>query len=623
MSAFGLLGVMVLSAVLVILAAVKWESGRDERAPPPSGMAGIEQVGEGESRLARMRWDAREGHGNNAAPALALLLRPTDVYGWWAPHLAGSIFDNRNPRGPDELHLSVIVPGADSVAPALFDPICAEADKPFAGCRHAVIRLIMHRLPFHTEAEKALVGMQEQPVPASLPYEQRPRRALLEFWTRAEPQGRRRFVGWECGGLRAALDNVPAEAALLAAAPDPRLTCFRPGWWERVGPGQPEIERHAIYFECAPKGWCEADFFFESRHVEVHFERGPVPPEPWLDLAIALASWETLERMRMDAVQAPAPAAALDEARAQMRVCEGLVEEGQRWIQHGGLADNPDGTRPFSEWQRASLPCHKASALLVALAEAEPGAMGPLLVDLGALLDSLGLRDTEPLIEARIGALERLKQGRSAAMLEALVDSLTYHQHGGEYDKDVARKAERVERAWQLALELQPPPPHETVQKVAIALAAMRYGQQDGYGRQTVYDQWLEWVDRNPPPSHDLLRVLDRVAGAHWSQNDFVGLKLLADRMRDTYLAMPPSLAEHQEQVAAGAFNAAFYYRNYAFRQGAFAEVAPSMDTVIAKMEVELGADNRFCRAARFHQAEVTRRQAAPDGTHIGGGFLD
>lgn len=623
MSAFGLLGIMVLSAVLVIFVAVKWETARDDRPAPPSGMAGIQQVGEGESRLALMRWDPREGTGHKAAPALALLLRPTDVYGWWAPQLVGTIFDNKNPRGPDELHLSVIVPGADSIAPALLEPTCDEADQPFAACRPAVVRLVVHRLPFHTEGEKALIGMEEQPVHASQPYDQRPRRALLEFWTRAEADGRRRLLGWECAGLKAALDNTPAEAALLAAAPDPRLGCFRPTWWERVGPGQPQFERHAMYFDCPPKGWCEADFFFDARHVEVHPERLPAKPEPWLDLAIAVASWETLERMRVEAAREPPATAALDEARVQMKVCEGLVAEGQRWVQHGGLSDDPrTDIRPFSAWQRASLPCRKAAGLLAALAEVEPETTGPLMVELGELLKSVGSDDARILVEARIQALRQLRQERSAAMLDALVDALPYLQHGGVYDKDVAEKAARVEQAWQLALALQPAPAFEKVEKVAVALAAMRFGQQDSYGYRTVYDQWLEWADRNPPPAHQLLHVLWRAAGAHWSDNDFIGLKLLADRMRDTYLGMAPSAAELQEPLAAATFNTVFYYRNYAFRQAAFAEVAPSIDTVIAKMEVELGADNRYCRAARFHQAEVVRRQPAPDGTAIGGGFL-
>jgi hypothetical protein len=632
-------GISLIGAVIVValLAAVVMIGRGLLSKPKPvaaaaGGPAGITYVEDRDDSAILVRWDAREGSGQQPAPPLALLLRPTDRYAWWFTGGGPQRLTSDDPKGPESLHLEVTIPGSDAFPVEALGTVCEAGDKPFSHCRATRARVILHRPEYHTEAEAVLMGTREAAGNESLPFEKRPKTALMEFWTQADADdGRQRLAGWVClEGMKQALDTAPPLATLLSTASDPRLRCFEPsGWMQRLAPGRSGFERQPVYFHCEPLGTCKAAFFYQSRYAEILQEDGWPNAAPWMDLGLFVASWEALERMRLDAIQAPAAMAELDEARIQTKTCEALIDEGKRWVSSTshGLADDPaNSLYPFKAWQSRSLPCRKAAAIVTRLAAIDAAAMEPMLASLMRGLQSLGAHEAEPLFHAWMSALEKAGKADSAQAFGVLFTGLNYLQGYGEYDKKIPQKAARLEQAWKLARTLDPPVPVEQIGPVARALGEMKRTRGDAGGRIGVYEQWVELLARRAAPRSLRLDTLSSLAHIYWESGDFISFKGATDRLRETYLGdatVDPPFSPEREMTAKAAFYAVFNYSNYALHERAFAEVQGDIAAIVARMQRDLGADSRWVKAARFHEGFVLQRQPPPDGSKIGGGFLD
>ncbi len=594
--------ILLLAGVAVALWPRPKGQGAHVSGQADAGQPGVFYQGEAKHSPVLVRWDAT-AHSDLPAPALALRLRPTDPYAWWFTGGGDNRISSGEPQGPRELHLEVTVPGSDAFPQALPSPICEPGDKPFALCRTGRARVVLKRLPESSQEERMLLDVREM-VPR------------IEFWTHEDRNsGRQRVVGWACPRGLSKTDFTPPQLeGLLTSAPDPRLACVKSGaWWQRLAPGLFGFAKHAAYFTAT-----DAHFFYRARHAEVLYEDRHPNAAPWMDLMLLVTAWETLERARLEAIHEPEPMAELDEARIQTTVCAALVAEGTRWLDGAPILTGD----AHKAWSRRNLPCRKAANSVIRLAELDPAAMEPLLAALAEGLLRLGDSQANALVEARLSALEKSSKGNAVHTFDALVDALPVLEGSGVYDTRIQQKLARVAQAWQLAQTLDPPAPFEKLRAVVQTLGRLKRSAQDNPGLVVLYEEWAQLLERRKAPRHYRLDALDSLADAQLSGGDFAALKLATDRLRDVYLNAhrPEPAYLGADTTATAAFNAVFFYRNYAFRQSAFAEVQADIAAVVARMEQEFGINSTIVRAARFHQDEVVRRQPAADGTPVGGG---
>lgn len=260
-------------------------------------------------------WAARRGE--RPAPELAMRIEPTDLYAWWGTHVskdARQVRDTGN--GPEPLKLDLLVPSADAFSEASPDGLCPDSETSFHGCRIAHARIIVWRDDTGWDTANWLLGSRSMRSSAGFN-----RTVGFEFWTRKDPAGRDRFVGWECGDqvFRVPSNYLDRPPKVASPLPPPSQCYERPR-------GDKRAEKHRGLIECRAGEVCEVSFLYHRRLVTVDAQDLPLDNEPGLRGMVVIAAWETLDRIHANALRGVANDE-LDEARVQQKVCRMLGDE--------------------------------------------------------------------------------------------------------------------------------------------------------------------------------------------------------------------------------------------------------------------------------------------------------
>ena len=594
------------------LLVLRWyDSDVPARAPkaPPGGWPTVDTLSEDYL----LDWPERKS--DFPAPPLSLRIRPTEWSAWWS---LNSKHERRLvPGGPEQVLLEVAVPNSHSVLPEQIKPLCEMSVEPLAGCAGARARLVVSRDAGDWEV---LTGKKAPPQRTRITSDGRNVPVIHAFWTRSDrATGREEFLGWACPS---GPQDLPLEA-LSDGQPEALYRCFEPEqWWERRWPDWFGYNQRMLYSRCTG---CGMSFLFMGRKVEIdHFELLPARGIEAARFRLMLSAWEMLNRQRQAAAHAPAANAELDEAYAQLATCESVAEEASKYSRERRMR--------MTEGQRRRLvylgiACEQAAqigARMMASPEAE-AVLGRALHGI-AQLDAFRA-NAQDLFDAWFAALEA--KGSSGKSLEALEASLLYIESGPRYaDNDPKREQReaRIKLARTLLTQFASELPEHARGEAFQVFASAYQGDEHRLDLAALREEYVALVaQQHGDTSRQVLIPLRDLMMSQWLAGDFEGLPHTVERYRQAWLAQatPQAVADPngRVEIASAGFHVVFGLRLIAFHDSKHAEMAPRGEEIVGRMRALLGADERWVRAAEFHQREVVTRKAV-EGVPIGGGFL-
>jgi hypothetical protein len=586
--------------------------GQPAAVEPPGGWPKVDPAKD----AVVLAWPARKL--GFTAPALALRVAPTEWYGWWSSTPRGPV--KLPPDGLAQIALDVSIPNGETLLPEHMTPLCQLAVDPFAGCAGARGRVILSRDGGEREI---LLGESAPAEQVRVTPDGRKVAVLQAFWTRRdEDSGRERFVGWEC-------PNGPQDLPLGASSdgrPAVLYQCFQPGkWWERQRPGWFGYEKRRLYTRCVGSSGCEMAFLFEGRAANLEFtEVMPARDVERARYRLLLSAWDLLDRQRQDALQAPAPARNLADARAQLAMCEQVAAEA--------AALPPDRRMRLTQDQRhrmgyLSIACVQAALIAAAAAKADASAAEPLLARALKGMSTLDAfrADAAALFDAWFAAMEAKGRGESVDALEAHV---LYLRAVRLAPNDPGREARdrRVQAARTLLAKygraLSEP-------ALADAYQTLRNEYRDDAQRVDLARLAQEYATavagKHGGNSLQVLKPLSEAVVACAFARDADGTRETSTELERAWLAQAGAYGAPMEPartvLASSGVYLVFGLRTVAFNDLTHAEVAPRVAAIVTRMRQLLGNDDPWVRGAEFHQREVVTRQAV-NGVPIGGGLL-
>lgn len=610
-----LIGLAASGLLFRSLIEAKWEDGTlpfgPSRATPAASTAQVGMAIDITRESATVGWPAREGEP--PAPAMSLRVAPTQWYGWWSTPGDHHRFTPTT-AGPERVMLDLTIPNADTVPPDALAPVCDRDVSGPAACRAARARMSVMR--DHTDWSRFDVvrGTRAPAAMTRVAGDGETRATVSTLWTKRDREaGRRRVLGWACPG---GPDDLPLGPA-NGSRPEVLYRCFEPtGTLERRWPGLFDYEQHRLYFDCSAQDRCEILFTMDGRLVVLEFTDLPAPRErEAARLRLFLSAWDTLERMRAEATQAPPVDAELAEARAQLAVCDALPGPA------AGGARRDLGQLP--------LYCMRAARIACALATVAPQEAEPLLARAVSGLVRAGHipPDAEEMFSAWFATIDRLGQGTSAHALEAVLAYLRAMPRRAEGDPRVATRRERTSAARDLMRTLGPRLPQGLRAEAYRVLATeLREMQQPLEVVSLLREQVEALAGQTGDTSDALLDPLRELGWSQWHADDLPGLRLTLGRLTTLWLSQPePARVTDDRAVrtryAETGVDIVYLWRSIAFRDGNFTETAAMTGTVVERLRGRLGVSDAYVRAAAFHRQEVTDRRAV-DGAPIGGGYL-
>lgn len=545
------------------------------------------------------------------APALAMRIEPTDLYGWWGSD--GSKARVLNVRGePDKLALDLLLPSADAFPQASSDELCGESNEAFSECRAGRARLLLQRDEADGEHADLLLG--RKPFPEQGPLLWR------EFLTQEDKaSGRIEFLGWICGA-----GETKTEQAVLGPPPRPSATarhekCLAPTWQQKLaGP-----DKQRLLLSCPENAPCEMHFLFANRLARIDAEELPAADAGELRARLFFAAWETLNRMHRNGLKPPAATAELAEAATQKAVCLAASKEAFRWqdVLHGAgqKPQSAQAERWQKRWAGLSHSCLRAADIARRIGTIAPAEAEPILLAVMQARIALGARDPDSRrdFDALFAMIKANGKSESATMLTALAMYLGYGAEvigtpGPELD---ARLAQVVHARWLLAQygsEL-----HDVERAELVSYLVRQYG---AIGRTddeiATYRQAIAALEALYGAND--LRLLDPLSGlsqALWRSGDAIASVRTADRARRLWLTQAAAIRGGTASAAKAArweeigVDLVAAYRNYAFRQMEFHVTRPPIAEIISGLEQRLGPDHPAVRKAQRYGHEVLTRR--------------
>ena len=292
---FKLLVALVLAAavLLVVIGPARLLPSKP-RAPVESNDMPAAEISDAGHRL---KWEAEPADAGGA-PALELLVRPTDLDRWWTS-------GKHEIRSRNDVHLSVMLPSTDSVkmVPTSSPAACSAAGAPFAGCHIGVAGIKLVRRETDTHRYAIVTGKQRlKPGEGLTPTDMNGYDLRRFHVQRDATTGRLDFKGWICPqrGERAVLD--PEIAAEMPPEPE-SLNCTPVAprrWWHRFfQPVQSNLIEQAVLFECDPIRVCRAYFVYEGRAAWLTYSSLPANDAGVMRTQLFLTAWNMLNRLRI------------------------------------------------------------------------------------------------------------------------------------------------------------------------------------------------------------------------------------------------------------------------------------------------------------------------------------
>lgn len=578
---------------------------------------------EGADAVALVQWASDP---NNAMPALALRILPTDRYEWWSER-----WGPLTVQGARSLVFDVRVPSDDShsAGPA---EVCPPGDAPFIRCLNGHARLVLERDAWSFGLRNPEQGAEVTARNEQLPHSQRALQHRARFWVRLQPDGKQDFIGWDCQDSR-----PPPQLLPEGTVPDPRLGCVDPdrgSWWQRLRSAGPRYQQHDAHWECQYE-YCRLSFIYREREATLHFEKfeatGAVEPaDPWIKMRLLLNAWAMLERQRADALEPRPVSAEIAEARLQARVCTSVTSEARRWVDKpGSLPDDVSRT-----WQGREIPCMKAARIATRLpaelADESERMLGQINESLAAVDDLYSQQRN--ILDNRLRLIQLLKaEEQSQRWMAAVLGGLRALETGGYADQNAPEKRAVLERAWRQIQTAESPPSLEQARALTQVLLYVYINQRDEVAPVLLREQWVRFLEKHGGGAAEQFTAFRELMETQWRQNNFTALKDTSDRLRVAYLVRPPSppavelpagAAVQNDPVSDAAYYAVFAYRNYALHESARELVSEDMLALVERMELDLGVRNPYARAARAHLKEVQTGVLLPFGTPYGAGYL-
>lgn len=554
-----------------------------------------------------------------SAPALAMRIGNTDIYGWWwtgGGENSHRIADTKQKGGPERLGLEVTVPDSDGIALSSLQPLCLSGSAPFENCRAGRARLFLVRDDSHWDQRDILLGKKKPLEQVDLPYESRTRYSLREYWVEFDKKAnRQQFLGWACGQDLHITDKEQV-APEITGMTDPRTQCYTPQtWWQRRFPEWAGLEKQRVLFTCPARGHgCNIHFLFRQRMAEMDFDAPLGAQAPLLRGLLFITAWQVLERQRVNADTPPSATlqTTLKAAKLHAAACAALVEEAEHWRDKGRWLTPEAG----KAWEPHALTCRRAGFLAMSAVEQAPKELVALLPPLiKAEQISQNYRDLAILREGYLTALEKAGLGKSKEMLAALLGELETMGFSPKGQPLFERRNQLSQRAWELGNTLPDVGP-EDKERLFKNMMDFYVANDDRVAEAALAAQYVAFVEaRSGANSPALIAALQRLATTQWGSADFDGLRRTADRLTALYLERPPlspmvfeATAKLETQML-GLF-CVQYFRAVGFAQSAQAAVLPTVEKIIARMEQEQGPENRWVMQAKMHQKELVSRQA-------------
>jgi hypothetical protein len=544
-----------------------------------------------------------------AAPALAMRIEPTDLYGWGDGGKARVL----NVRGdPETLALDLLLPNADAFPQTSSNELCGESNEAFSECQAGRARLVLQR--DESDSEHADLLLERKPLPDQGPLSWR------EFLTQEDKtNGRIEFLGWICGA-----GESKAEQALFG--PPPRASakarhekCLAPTWQQKLaGP-----DKQRLLISCPSNAPCEMHFLFGNRLARIEAEELPTANTGELRARLFFAAWETLNRMHRNGLKPPAATAELAEATTQQAVCLGVSKEAFRWQDTlrgaGQKPQSASAERWKKRWASLSHSCLRAADIARRMGAVAPTEAEPVLLAVMQARIALGARDPDSPrnFDALFAMIKASGKSESATMLTALAMYLGYSADvigtpGPELD---ARLAQVVQARWLLAQygsDL-----HDVDRAQLVGYLVRQYA---AIGRTedeiATYQQAI--ADLEGRYGGNDLRLLEPLSGlsqALWRSGDAITSVRTADRARRLWLTQAAAIRAGNASAANAArweeigVDLVAAYRNYAFRQTEFHVTRPPIAEIISGLEQRLGADHPAVRKAQRYGHEVLARR--------------
>lgn len=566
---------------------------------------------------------------NNHPPAFKLRIAPTD---WFTAFSADRPLQVHEEGGsPKQISLTLLHPSAASPARGSLcrdDVSSPELTPIFKGCQGAMAQLQMARYDSDWSVGFILRGEEKLPSQESIPYAERSSRGLLSFWIKRNGEDQQ-FAGWSCAENE---DSVRTELLRFFVFPARGAAeCFRPkSWMERWQPQWFGYEQQPLYLDCSPRSECSAWFFFRQRIAEVRYEYLAPREAAAARTALILNAWHSLENAhRLAAQTSPGATVDIPEARAQLASCQAFSQQAADWTAEGDVTDKHGRAGQAAYFLKAI--CRRVADSALLLAPGQPGIALPLLDGvIPALQQSAGVQGSNRellgrLHVARVEALAASGQSESLAMLEAQLQAL--EQASTQGGIDASRINILLQRALVLSQQLGNSVPASSRSSLFQLVDRYYSGSTDAGVWQSAYQGLIaDIASSQGQDSAELIEPLRNLGWKNWRESDFVALKNTADQLAAVMLAQPlPGSGSDADSEAArkregGAFDAAFFYRNYGFHERRLGEMAVLMTPLVKRLETTLGPEAGLSKAARFHLQEVTTGRAQPGP--VGGGFL-
>jgi hypothetical protein len=619
-----IVALLVAAATAAVLGGMHWWNAQRPPAPPVARQA--DWVADPQ-RAQSLRERAGFWPADAAVPALGWRVDLTDQV--WTRRFA--IDYHTSDPGVAQLPFSVVVatdvldrsqrPPCDREAITWLIRTGAPMEGRRASCRTAVVDATLLQAWPSPALRGELLRPGPPPDQQALPFAQRTVTFRGEYRLRPDAVGILRFAGWVCtDGQPQRVGGVASDRTTITV---PQTGCFREaGWLDRLAPDHVGLVTVPVRLACAPVVDCVAYTLHAGRPLRLHF--GTMPPDEAAQALepVLLQALDTLHRLTT-----PDPIAAARAARSlvdlERATCEQGAGEAGRWPLEGSeVTRQPRLAHELSGYGAACLQAAMRAARLIAL-EPDVGTVSTLVQALDAALAARAamhqsyFAEARALALARMQAAERIGQGRTLQQVEALRALALDYTVYPVTPQDRAERAELLQRAIALAMELLPaslgaldgllareshPFPEPTAEELAAIDARQR--------------SRAPLLAAHPVagPAAQLVLWL-HVANRHYRNRQMDALRESAAKLHDALTALPPGALTRLRDEGLGdtvpmaAFRDVLYTRMLAFADRHFDAAHARATLTYERMRTELGESDLVVRAARLHLDEIARRQ--------------
>lgn len=524
--------------------------------------------------------------GRDGAPALSMLVPAAQSGRWLAgehPEPGRLVERTVSPGGPDRLHLEGFLPDAEALSAKALGAWCPSGPQA-RDCNAATLHISLLRgIPDMNETVMLGYAVLSDEEPGQRPEDgsaAAPYRKLTAFWVKeAGSTGRLEFVGWDCPGE----DPTGPASTDLSRPLLERDRCFAPtNRLVRFWPSLFGYERLKQLAACQGReGACRLYFSFRGRIAEVDLHQTAISAEAESALRHAFfGAWQLLNQIYGDTRFPPLPEIRLARASVARENCRAASAMRPA---DGGMSDE------LRSLLRAQ--CEYAIQLALLVLRERPVDVAGVIAD---VFEAHSGGWPSSYAQAAVDALAKGGQSETRAMavaqytLGSAIHFNTFNDAERSSDKARAKRAALQEAARLADAVLEPG--SEQYSRIYRELFQTLHPEKEADEKIALMERWLERVRKARGPTDGALREPLYHLCFAMRETRKVRLKECADELRPLWLASldKEGRTSSRETVAYG-FSMMSWYASFALSQNKPEEVLPSMLTLAAILESQVG----------------------------------